>query len=110
MKRISEQNDIFMINVRDKILELMKKGVKYFQVHEHNYVIDFLLFFPEQIDVKFMKQLIFDHIHQRYEKNIGIEFEVDEEILFDSTIAATIENNSIWNLKEGKPISNVKII
>jgi hypothetical protein len=63
----------------------MKKRIKYFQVHEHNYDVNFLMydkckvalkefflynqddefmmFFPGQVSVKFRKQLIFDRVH-----------------------------------------------
>jgi hypothetical protein len=85
MAGISEQNGIFLINVNDKLLEPVKKGVNYFQVYEHNYDVNFLMydkfkvalkefslynrvdkfltFFPEQNSFKFMKQLIFDRVH-----------------------------------------------
>jgi hypothetical protein len=49
--------------------------------------------------VKFTKQLIFDRIHQRYNKNFGIEFEANEGILYDSILAAVIENKKMIYFK-----------
>jgi hypothetical protein len=42
-----------------------------------------------------MKQLVFDRIHQLFNKNIGIELKITEGFLFDTTIATVIEDGKI---------------
>jgi hypothetical protein len=48
--------------------------------------------------MKIMKQLIFDRVHQLYNKNIGMEFETAEGFLFDPTIAAVLRKEEIINV------------
>jgi hypothetical protein len=56
---------------------------------------EFQRYLPEQTLVKLMEQLVFDRIHKLFNKNVGIEFEITEGFLFDTTIAAVINNGKM---------------
>jgi hypothetical protein len=52
MTSIGFKSDIYIIIVEDLIFKLTKNAVEYFQVHEHNYHIDFLTFKILSISLK----------------------------------------------------------
>jgi hypothetical protein len=117
MTRIGFNGDVYNISVDDLIFKLTKSGVEYFQVHQHNYNIDFFsfrilsiplknflfysqnfefqIYFSEHATVKIMKQLIFDRVHHIVTRNIGLEFEITEGFLFDTTIEAVLDKDKI---------------
>jgi hypothetical protein len=97
MTGVSKKDTIYLINVDDQIMKLIKKGVEYLQIHEHIYDINFIsyrnlsismnklqfynqkfsiqFFVHDQMAINILKQLIFDRVHKLYDTNIGIEFE-----------------------------------
>jgi hypothetical protein len=117
MTGISKKDDIFLISVDDYVIKLIKRGVEYLQVHDHNYDIDFVFYkklsitmkkshfynqkfefqfyVHDQMTINLLKQLIFERIHKLYDINIGIEFETAEGFLYDTRIAATLRKNEI---------------
>jgi hypothetical protein len=117
MTGISKNDIIYLINVDDQVMKLIKKGVEYLQVHEHVYDINFssyrklsisvkkLQFYNQKFNIQFyvhdqmtiniLKQLIFDRVHKLYDTNIGLEFESADGYLFDNKICATLKKNEI---------------
>jgi hypothetical protein len=117
MTGISKKDNIYLINVDDQIMKLIKKGVEYLQIHEHIYDINFLSirklsikykklqFHNQQFNIQFhvhdqmiiniLKQLIFDRLHELYDMNIGLESENADGYIFDNRIAATLKKNEI---------------
>jgi hypothetical protein len=117
MTVIGENHLIFIINVDDNVFRLIKSGIQYFRVHDHIYDVDFTrfkkfrapmkdflfynqdfdfhMYFPEQMTVKAMKQIILDRTFQLFNKNVGMEFEITEGFLFDTIIASSIENKKV---------------
>jgi hypothetical protein len=117
MTGISKKGMIYLINVDDKVIKLINKGMGYLLVYEHIYDINFLSyrnlsismkklqFYNQKFDIQFyvhdqmtiniLKQLIFDRVHKLYETNFGLEFETAEGYLFDDGIAATLKKNEV---------------
>jgi hypothetical protein len=97
MTGTDKKDNIYLINVDDQVMKLIKNGIEYFDVHEHVYDINFLsyrnlsismkklqfynqkfniqFYVPDQMTINLLKQLIFDRIHKIYDTNIGLEFE-----------------------------------
>jgi hypothetical protein len=52
MKGISKKDNIYLINVDDCVMKLIKRGIEYLQVHEHIYDINFLSYRRLSISMK----------------------------------------------------------
>jgi hypothetical protein len=98
-------------------MKLMKNGIEFFDVHEHEYDINILNFrylpfslknlqfnnqkfniqfyVHDQMTIITLKQLLFDRIHKSYDTNIGLEFENADGYIYDNRIAATLKKNEI---------------
>jgi hypothetical protein len=128
MTGISKDENIYLINVNDYVMKLIKRGIEYFQVHEHIIDINFLSyrrlsismkklqFYNQKFDIQFyvhdqmtiniLKQLILEIVHKLYDVNIGLEFKTTEGYLFDNRIAATLKKNEIISVN----VFEIKII
>jgi hypothetical protein len=120
MTGISKKEEIFLIGVDDGVLKLIKRGEEYFQVHNHNYDVDFfsyrnlsitmkkLQFLNQKFELQFyannqmsiniLKQIIFEKVHQLYNTNVGLELETADGFLYDTRIVATLRKNEIINV------------
>jgi hypothetical protein len=107
------KENIYLINVDDNILMLMKTGIERFYVHEHNYDVNFLsyrilpiclkklqfynqkfdfhLYIHDQMSVNLLKQILFNRVQKLFDTNIGLEFETTNGIIFDDRIVATLK-------------------
>jgi hypothetical protein len=117
MTGISKKDVIYLINIDDCVMKLIKKGIEYLQVNEHIYDINFLsyrnlsiplkklqfynqkfdiqIYVHDQMTINILKQLIFDRVHKLYDVNFGLEFENAEGYLFDDRITATFKKNEV---------------
>jgi hypothetical protein len=99
------KENIYLINVDDKVMKLIKRGIECFSQHEHIYDINFLSyrkllismkklqFYNQKFNIKFyvhdqmtvniLKQIIFNRAHKLYNMNIGLEFETAEGYRFE---------------------------
>jgi hypothetical protein len=131
MTGTNKKDTIYLINVDDQIIKLIKKDVEYFQIHEHIYDINFLsyrklsismkklqfynqkfniqFYVHDQMTINILKQLIFDRVHKLYYTNIGLEFENADGYIFDNRIAATLKKNEVIgvNIFEVKLINHI---
>jgi hypothetical protein len=111
------KDNIFLISIDDYVMKLMENGIEFFNVHEHEYDVNFLdyrfltlslkklqfhnqnfniqLYVHDQMTVNILKQLVFDRIYKLFDMNIGLEFENAEGFIFDNRIAATLRKNEI---------------
>jgi hypothetical protein len=67
MTGISKKDTIYLINVDDQVIKLIKKGVEYLQIHDHKYVINFLSYRNLSISMKsynfIIKNLTFNSMY-----------------------------------------------
>jgi hypothetical protein len=107
-----KKNNLYHISVDDYVMKLMKNGIEFLDVHEHEYDVDFLnyrylpfslkklqfhnqkfsiqFYVHDQMPINILKQLIFERIHKLINMNIGLEFENADGYIFDNRIAATL--------------------
>jgi hypothetical protein len=128
MTGADKKDNIYLINVDDYAMKLMKNGIEFIDVHEHEYDVNFLndrylpfslkklQFFNQKFDIQFyvhdqmtiniLKQLLFERNHKLYDINTSLEFENADGYIFDNRIAATLKKNEII----GVNIFEIKLI